>query len=178
MLIASRYSGLSTEEATFLERVIPVGPAVQAQTVAKCQDRDVPIETATGMYASFIIAYCLHRSRWGKHPVAQPKIKQGEKQVNGNNFGLVNTDSSWDRFRATIKYRGSIYKSYRDVGDFICDMSDTFAWRYNYTNEIAAPTVTLQVQVFARRSNRPVWLQQSLLKLISDFRLFEFDRRY
>lgn len=176
MLVNNSCAALSDSQLEFLKKIIPISRTIQSQVIVKLQDKEIPIHTETGIYASVVAALCIHRSNWGTHKVAQEKFYRKDKNaINGNNLALVNADASWTRARQTILYAGRTYKSYRDTTDFAVDLSDIIAWKYDYSKVLAARTHEEQIEIMSRRSLRRYYFQSELLKIIRDFNLKIYD---
>lgn len=167
---------LTGEQIEFLRKAIFIARTVQSQVLIKLQDREIPIHSPQGMFASVTASLCVHRSNWGQHPIAQPKFyREQMNAVNGNNLTLVDADIAWAKHRQVIEYSGKTYKSYRDLSDFAVDLSDTYAWKYNYEQALAATSVEQQIKIMSKRSNRPFHFQKSLLTIIADYNLRDYD---
>lgn len=171
---------LPPEKIDFLSKLMPHARNLQAQVISKCLDRKVPLRTEHGIRASIIMALAIIASDWGEYPVSQPRVHcivEGRKREweHGNNLWLVQSDESWRRVRSSIEFEGVIYKSYKNWEDAVSDLSDTFAYRYEYRKTLRAPDLYTQCTLVSIRGKHPFQMRKRLLDLISNYRLNRFD---
>lgn len=178
-----RSKGLTESNIDFLDRIALLCRTISTYTREKAYDRDDPIATKHGVFPSVLMAFCILRSIWGTHPVAQKRFEwidnEGKQQwQHGNNFARIYADASWiERKRPFIRFENARYKSYKDDSACAVDWSDIISQRYDYKPLLLATTLNEQIHHMAARAELPDTYKLALNAVIHQLELYQFDKR-
>lgn len=167
--------GMKDYQLDFLERIVPVARNVQQQTYLKARDLNPPIESPCGIFASLVIGFAIATSKWGSHPVVQPKVESGGKKYNGNNLCCIVADQAYLRVQKGVPINDKVFKGYASENAFAVDLADMFTYKGDFQCELGAKSLSEQINIFAVRDANPTIFVERIAGYIKHYAFDSFD---